>query len=77
MTGLVVARRLARLPSRALSRAKRIIEGLAFWTGVSLPFLYIPMAVLGKGAELVTFVGLVAFNYLALIVGAGHDRDGE
>jgi hypothetical protein len=67
-------RRIRELPRRCAASLKGLVEGAAFWTGVVLPFLYVPMFVLGKGVQFVTFVGLLAFNYLAFIVGAGHDR---
>ena len=71
------ARQLWRLPKLLAVRIKRLVRGVAFWAGISLPLLYIPMIVLGKGVQFVTFVGLVALNYLALFLGADHDRPAD
>lgn len=53
------------------------LEVVGFWTAVALPFLYLPLLVAGISTqgELLTFVGLVALNAAALLVGHGHKRE--
>ena len=49
---------------------------IGFWTAVALPFLYVPLLVTGLGTmpRRITFVGLLALNVTALIVGHRYKR---
>ena len=53
------------------------VRGLAFWIAVVLPFIYIPLLVVGIDSVqmLVAFVALVAVNVCALLVGQSYDDD--
>lgn len=49
-----------------------VVRGLAFWTAVVLPFLYLPLLVGGlPGQEGLALGGLLVVNIVALV--AGHD----
>lgn len=56
------------------SQLLRPIEAIAFWSAVALPFLYLPLLVMGleTTAELMVFFGLVALNALAFVIGHRH-----
>lgn len=60
-------------PDAALVAA---VRGIAFWTAIALPFLYIPLLVSGlhSTATRTAFVALVACNAVALLVGHSHTR---
>lgn len=65
------------LPSgRYLGLVTGTIEMIGFWTAVALPFLYVPLLVTGLDTmpRRITFVGLLALNVTALIVGHRHKR---
>ena len=53
------------------------IRGIAFWSAIALPFLYIPllMSGLGSASTRTAFVALVACNAVALLVGHSHRRE--
>lgn len=55
----------------------RPIQILGFWTAVVLPFLYLPLLAVGLEtvSRLTAFLGLLALNILALLVGHPHNRD--
>lgn len=74
---------LARRPVNVGSLASRIkqlllrpIVALAFWLGVLLPLVHIPLAATGleTTTELLQFAGLLGLNVLTLVVGHGHRR---
>lgn len=68
-------RRLARALRSAAHGGVRCARAVAFWVGVALPFVYLPLLVGGLGQfELATFVGAIAANYLALLLGSGYRR---
>jgi len=50
------------------------LAALGFWTGVALPFLYVPLLLAGPGAsaERTIAFALVALHGLALFVGHEH-----
>lgn len=52
------------------------IRGIAFWSAIALPFLYIPLLVsgLGSASTRTAFVALVACNVVALLIGHSHRR---
>ena len=54
----------------------RPIEAIAFWTAIVLPFLYVPLLFVGleTSAELAAFLGLVALNIVAFIIGQGYKQ---
>lgn len=54
----------------------RPIEAIAFWTAIALPFLYLPLLIVGleSVAELAVFLGLVALNVVAFVVGHRYKR---
>ena len=49
------------------------ITAIGFWIGALLPFVYLPVFVTGidSATRLLLFVGFIAINVVALIV--GHD----
>lgn len=53
------------------------LQGVAFWTAITLPFLYVPL--LATGLETmriaVAFVVLLAVNVVTLMVGHPYHRD--
>lgn len=53
------------------------LEVVSFWVAVVLPFLYVPLLLSGISlqGELLTFVGLLAINVAAFLVGHGHKRN--
>lgn len=68
-------RPVARTVGSMGQEAFRLVRGVAFWAGVVLPVLYLPIVVGGVvQVGLQAFVALVAANYLALLAGAGHGR---
>ncbi|MGB9931456.1 hypothetical protein [Haloarcula amylolytica] len=50
------------------------VRGIAFWTAIALPFLYLPLLITGlnSGATRVAFVALVVFNAVTLFIGHAH-----
>ena len=53
----------------------RVVEPLAFWSSVLLPFAYVPLLYGGFGeGQPELFVGLVALNVLCLVLGHEHRR---
>lgn len=65
--------RLARAVSTAVNYVRPLFQATAFWSAVAMPFLYIPLLFGGlTGGEAPAFVGLVAANGLALVLGHGH-----
>jgi len=50
------------------------VQGIAFWTAIALPFLYLPLLITGlnSGATRIAFVVLVVFNAVTLLVGHTH-----
>jgi hypothetical protein len=52
-------------------------KGIAFWSAVALPFLYIPMLATGLDgtASILTFTALLLANAVALLLGHPHGRD--
>jgi hypothetical protein len=63
---------VGRLIARALQGT---LERAAFWTAVTLPFLYVPLLVGGvtTSGEQIALAVLLALNAVALYVGHGHD----
>lgn len=53
------------------------IRRFAFWVAVVLPFLYVPMLLVGFESPAMTtaFLALLCCNALALFVGHPHRRD--
>lgn len=53
------------------------IKGIAFWTAIVLPFLYLPLLATGltSTSTVVAFVLLVALNVAALVVGHPYGSD--
>ncbi len=49
-------------------------RGIAFWTAIALPFLYLPLLITGlnSGATRIAFVALVTCNAVALLIGHSH-----
>jgi formate-dependent nitrite reductase membrane component NrfD len=50
------------------------VRGVAFWTAIALPFLYLPLLITGlnSGATRTAFVALVVCNAVTLLVGHAH-----
>lgn len=53
----------------------RPVRVIAFWTAIALPFLHIPLLLRGLEAtpELYAFFGLITLNFVALVIGHGHN----
>jgi len=72
-----------RLPIRSVARSRLIgqldasIELLAFWAGIMLPVVYLPVLAGGLGnlTEFGMSLGLIALHLLALIVGHEHQAE--
>lgn len=62
------------LPTDALPDSVRVAS---FWTAALLPILYVPMLAWGLESALhaALFVGLVAANVVALVVGRTYDEE--
>lgn len=54
-----------------------ILQAGAFWGAILLPFVYLPMLVIGLETlnEYLLFVGLVALNAVLLVLGHPHHTD--
>lgn len=52
------------------------VRFLGFWAAIALPFLYVPLLFDGidSGSRAVVFLGLLALNAVALVVGHNHRR---
>jgi hypothetical protein len=62
--------------SKPLAYLAAPIRFVAFWIAVALPFLYLPLVAGGlNGGEPTAFLGLLATNVVALVVGHGHRAD--
>lgn len=69
------SRSIAPLVRGTFAEVLRLTRTVAFWTGVALPMVYLPL--IGGGLvdmRLRTFVALLAVNYLALVAGANYGR---
>lgn len=69
------SRSVAPLVRVTVAELLRLTRTVAFWTGVALPMVYLPL--IGGGfvdVRLRTFVALLAVNYLALVAGANYGR---
>lgn len=57
--------------------ARRTVTAAGFWAGALLPFVYLPVFVVGVDSltEFGLFVGLLALNAVALVI--GHDYPGS
>ncbi|WP_225334879.1 hypothetical protein [Halomicrobium urmianum] len=55
----------------------RRTRSVAFWTAVTLPFLYLPLLATGleKSSHVTAFLALLAANAVALLVGHSHLRE--
>ena len=53
------------------------VRGIAFWTAIALPFLYLPLLASGLQSSSVrtVFAALVACNAVALLVGHSYARE--
>lgn len=53
------------------------VRGVAFWTAVTLPFLYVPLLATGleTSNQVTAFLALLLCNALALLVGHSHLQD--
>jgi len=53
----------------------RVLEPLGFWAAVVLPFSYLPLLYGGLSVgQFALFLGLVALNAAALVLGQEHRR---
>lgn len=52
------------------------VSALSFWLGALLPFAYLPVLAAGldSPSRLLTFLGLLALNVVALVIGHDHAR---
>lgn len=59
---------------RASPALLRPVEAAAFWSGVALPFLYVPLLLAGPETEpqWAAALGLLALHAVALYVGRSH-----
>ena len=53
------------------------IRMVSFWMAVALPFLHVPLLLQGLHgpSETLTFLGLLALNLVALLVGHPHNSE--
>ncbi|WP_266078524.1 hypothetical protein [Haladaptatus caseinilyticus] len=52
------------------------IQFVAFWSAVTLPFLYVPLLINGlAGAELTAFLSLLACHIVALFAGHSYRQE--
>ncbi|EMA32702.1 hypothetical protein [Haloarcula japonica] len=53
------------------------VRGIAFWTAIALPFLYLPLLITGlnSGATRIAFAALVVFNAVTLRIGHAYSGD--
>lgn len=67
---------LAGLLAAVVAGVWKLVEGVAFWTAVTLPFVYTPVLVTGAYVRLGLFeLGvLLALNAVAFLLGRGHNR---
>jgi hypothetical protein len=56
---------------------RRPLTGLAFWTAIALPFLYLPLLVTGLETQRMTtaFLLLLGLNVVTLVLGHSYRRD--
>jgi hypothetical protein len=54
------------------------LAAVGFWSGIALPFLYVPLLLVGPqgGAEQSIAFALIAVHAVALFVGHSHRQDG-
>ncbi|MFC7077540.1 hypothetical protein [Haloarcula halophila] len=52
------------------------VRGLAFWTAITLPFLYLPLLAYGleSPATRLAFLALITCNAVALLIGHSYSR---
>jgi hypothetical protein len=68
------------LPNESLTDIRESIltpvRGMAFWTAITLPFLYLPLLAYGleSSATRLAFLALVACNAVALVVGHSYSQ---
>jgi hypothetical protein len=50
------------------------LRAVGFWAAIALPFLYVPLLLFGleKQTHAIAFLGLLALNLIALLVGRSH-----
>ncbi len=55
----------------------RPIEAIAFWSAITLPFLYLPLVLYGLETtqELTVFFALLGLNVVALVIGHRYQRE--
>lgn len=55
----------------------RPVRVISFWAAIALPFLHLPLLLHGLNttAELYAFLGLLALNLVALVVGHGYKTE--
>lgn len=60
-----------------VSRLATLVQGLAFWTAVLLPMVYLPPLLAGHPAvvDLSVLGKLIAVNVVAIAVGHRHGRE--
>jgi hypothetical protein len=60
---------------RSLAVVAAPLRFIAFWAAVALPFLYVPLLAGGlEGQQALVFVGLLAANAAALVLGHDYGR---
>lgn len=71
------ARDRALVPARATAALKDPIRVVSFWTAAVLPIVYLPLLAYGLDTRLhaAIFLGLVAANVVALVVGRSYYAD--
>jgi hypothetical protein len=54
----------------------RLVERVSFWGAIVLPFLYLPMLVMGLNTveEGLLFLGLITLNVVMVILGQSYER---
>ena len=52
-----------------------LVQVVAFWAAILLPFIYLPLLYGGLDGELWTFVGLLMLNVVTLVLGHDYRSD--
>lgn len=80
MTGINhLLRCSARVAGRTTDHLSVAVSAVAFWTAIVVPLSYLLFLVQGirTQAQFTVFLGLIAVNYVALILGHSHNRSSE